>query len=146
MADGGRHRAGHRLHAAARATRPPVLVRIVEGVEGAVEMECVWRLRFDYGKVLPWVRRIDHAIVAIAGPDSVWLRTPVKLIGHDLAHEATFTVRAGERVPFVFSWTPVAPGRRPPRSTPFEALAATEQVLVRLGGQVHLPGAATGTP
>src|SRR5215469_2768839 len=83
----------------------PVLVRIVEGVQGAVEMECVWRLRFDYGKVLPWVRRINHAIVAVAGPDSVWLRTPVRLIGRDLAHQATFTVRAGEAVPFVFSWT-----------------------------------------
>jgi GH15 family glucan-1,4-alpha-glucosidase len=32
--------------------------------------------------------------------------TPVRLIGHDLAHEASFTVRAGERVPFVFSWAP----------------------------------------
>src|SRR6266571_4235274 len=89
-----------------RGGEAPVLIRIVEGVAGAVEMECVWRLRFGYGSVVPWVRRIDHCIVAIAGPDSVWLRTPVRLIGHDLAHEASFTVRAGERVPFVFSWTP----------------------------------------
>jgi GH15 family glucan-1,4-alpha-glucosidase len=109
-----------------RNDEPPVLVRIVEGVEGAVEMECVWRLRFDYGKVLPWVRRIDHAIVAIAGPDSVWLRTPVKLVGHDMAHEATFTVRAGERVPFVFSWTPSHRGA-PPEVDAFEALATTRK-------------------
>jgi GH15 family glucan-1,4-alpha-glucosidase len=104
----------------------PVVVRIVEGVQGAVQMECVWRLRFDYGKVLPWVRRIDHAIVAVAGPDSVWLRTPVKLIGHDLAHEATFTVRAGERVPFVLSWTPSHRGA-PPEVDAFEALDATRK-------------------
>jgi GH15 family glucan-1,4-alpha-glucosidase len=109
-----------------RNDEPPVLVRIVEGVEGAVEMECVWRLRFDYGKVLPWVRRIDHAIVAIAGPDSVWLRTPVKLVGHDMAHEASFTVRAGERVPFVFSWTPSHRGA-PPEVDAFEALTTTRQ-------------------
>ena len=109
-----------------RGDEPPVLVRIVEGVQGAVEMECVWRLRFDYGKVLPWVRRIDHAIVAVAGPDSVWLRTPVKLIGHDLAHEASFTVRAGERVPFVFSWTPSHLGA-PPVVDAFEALDATRK-------------------
>jgi GH15 family glucan-1,4-alpha-glucosidase len=109
-----------------RDDAPPVLVRIVEGVEGAVEMECVWRLRFDYGKVLPWVRRIDHAIVAIAGPDSVWLRTPVKLIGHDMAHQASFTVRAGERVPFVFSWTPSHLGP-PPEVDAVEALTATRQ-------------------
>jgi GH15 family glucan-1,4-alpha-glucosidase len=109
-----------------RNDEPPVLVRIVEGVEGAVEMECVWRLRFDYGKVLPWVRRIDHAIVAIAGPDSVWLRTPVKLVGHDMAHEASFTVRAGERVPFVFSWTPSHRGA-PPDVDAFEALTTTRR-------------------
>ena len=109
-----------------RDDEPPVLVRIVEGVQGAVEMECVWRLRFDYGKVLPWVRRIDHAIMAVAGPDSVWLRTPVKLIGHDLAHEASFTVRAGERVPFVFSWTPSHLGA-PPVVDAFEALDATRK-------------------
>jgi len=107
-----------------RGGEAPVLVRIVEGVQGAVEMECVWRLRFDYGKVLPWVRRIDHAIVAVAGPDSVWLRTPVRLIGHDMAHEASFTVRAGERVPFVFSWAPSHLGA-PPAVDADEALEAT---------------------
>ena len=109
-----------------RKNEAPVLVRIVEGVAGAVEMECVWRLRFDYGKVVPWVRRINHAIVAVAGPDSVWLRTPVKLVGHDMAHEASFTVRAGERVPFVFSWTPSHLGV-PPEVDTAEALAATRQ-------------------
>jgi len=109
-----------------RQDEAPVLVRIVEGVSGAVEMECVWRLRFDYGKVLPWVRRIDHCIVAIAGPDSVWLRTPVKLIGRDMAHQASFTVRAGERVPFVFSWTPSHLGA-PPEVDAFAALEATRQ-------------------
>jgi GH15 family glucan-1,4-alpha-glucosidase len=109
-----------------RTDQAPVLVRIVEGVQGAVEMECVWRLRFDYGKVVPWVRRVDHAIVAVAGPDSVWLRTPVRLIGHDLAHEARFTVRAGERVPFVFSWGPSHLGP-PPEVDPDEALAATRR-------------------
>ena len=107
-----------------RADEAPVLVRIVEGVQGAVEMECVWRLRFGYGKVLPWVRRIDHAVVAVAGPDSVWLRTPVRLVGHDLAHEASFTVRADERVPFVFSWTRSHLGP-PPAVDAEEALATT---------------------
>jgi GH15 family glucan-1,4-alpha-glucosidase len=102
----------------------PVLVRIVQGVEGAVEMECVWRLRFGYGKVIPWVRRIDHCIVAVAGPDSVWMRTPVRLTGHDMAHEATFTVRAGEQVPFVFTWNPSHLGP-PPQLDAAEALEQT---------------------
>jgi GH15 family glucan-1,4-alpha-glucosidase len=84
----------------------PVLVRIVEGVAGAVEMECVIRLRFGYGKVVPWVRRVGHAIRAVAGPDSVWVQTPVRLVGHDLAHRASFTVAAGQRVPFAAFWLP----------------------------------------
>jgi GH15 family glucan-1,4-alpha-glucosidase len=109
-----------------RTDEAPVLVRIVQGVAGAVEMECVWRLRFGYGKVLPWVRRIDHAIVAVAGPDSVWLRTPVRLAGHDLAHEATFTVRAGEQVPFVFAWHPSHLGP-PPAVDATEALTTTRK-------------------
>jgi GH15 family glucan-1,4-alpha-glucosidase len=109
-----------------RQDEDPVLIRIVEGVRGAVEMECIWRLRFDYGKVVPWVRRIDHCIVAIAGPDSVWMRTPVKLVGHNMAHEAAFTVRAGERVPFVFHWVPSHQGS-PPECDAEEALAQTQQ-------------------
>ncbi len=87
-----------------RAGHPPVLVRIVECLDGAVEMECVLRLRFGYGKILPWVRRSDGAVLAVAGPDSVWLRTPVRLTGREMAHQASFTVRAGQQVPFVMSW------------------------------------------
>ena len=49
-----------------RVSDAPVLVRIVEGVQGAVEMECVWRLRFDSGKVLPWVRSQTESGPAIA--------------------------------------------------------------------------------
>jgi GH15 family glucan-1,4-alpha-glucosidase len=82
----------------------PVLVRIVQGVHGSVEMDCVLRLRFDYGRIVPWVRRIGYSINAIAGPDSLWINTPVRLVGTDMAHRARFTVRAGEQVPFTLTW------------------------------------------
>jgi GH15 family glucan-1,4-alpha-glucosidase len=84
----------------------PLLVRIVEGVQGAVEMECVLQVRFGYGKILPWMRRVDHCLSAVAGPEAVWLRTPVRLVGRSMKHEASFMVRAGERVPFVLCWMP----------------------------------------
>jgi GH15 family glucan-1,4-alpha-glucosidase len=109
-----------------RSGEEPVMVRIVEGVAGAVEMECVFRVRFGYGKVMPWVRRVNHCVVAVAGPDSLWMRTPVRLIGHDMAHEASFTVRAGERVPFVLSWTP-SHRAAPAELDPAEALAETSR-------------------
>jgi GH15 family glucan-1,4-alpha-glucosidase len=122
-----------------RTDEAPVLVRIVEGVEGAVEMECVWRLRFDYGKVVPWVRRMNHAIVAIAGPNSVWLRTSVRLVGHDMAHQASFTVRAGERVPFVFAWKASHLGV-PPEVDAAEALATTRQFWADWAGRCSYAG------
>jgi GH15 family glucan-1,4-alpha-glucosidase len=79
---------------------PPVLVRIVEGLRGAVTMEATIRLRFGYGSVVPWTYKMDGGIRAIAGPDSIWLSTTARLTGRNLAHTATFTVNAGERVPF----------------------------------------------
>jgi GH15 family glucan-1,4-alpha-glucosidase len=91
-----------------RGGEHPVLVRIVRGVEGTVEMEAVLRLRFGYGKDIPWAHkdRASGAITAVAGPDSVWLRTPVRLAGKNMAHEATFVVSAGDEVPFVLEWRP----------------------------------------
>ena len=69
-------------------------------------MECVLRIRFGYGQIVPWVRRADQAVWRRRGSRSVWIRTPVKLVGHEFAHRASFVVRAGERVPFVLTWAP----------------------------------------
>lgn len=82
----------------------PDIVRIVEGVRGRVPVECDLRLRFDYGRSVPWVRRIDGDRGAIAGPDAMWLRTPADLHGEDFTTRAEFTVSEGERVPFVLTW------------------------------------------
>jgi GH15 family glucan-1,4-alpha-glucosidase len=88
-----------------RGTEPDV-VRIVEGLEGEVAMDLDLVVRFDYGAIIPWVRRIDGDWTATAGPDSLSLRTPVDLEGIDLATRASFRVREGERVPFVLTWHP----------------------------------------
>jgi GH15 family glucan-1,4-alpha-glucosidase len=82
------------------------VVRIVEGLSGTVSMRSELVLRFDYGRVVPWVRKRGGGIEAIAGPDAVWLRTPVELRGEEKTTVADFTVRAGERVPFVMTWMP----------------------------------------
>lgn len=86
----------------------PDVVRIVEGVAGRVPMLGVLRLRFDYGHVVPWVRRVDGHRVAVAGPDSVWLRShpPVHTYGEDFSTRSEFTVTAGEKVAFVLTWHP----------------------------------------
>ncbi len=100
------------------------LVRIVEGVSGAVAMQGELRLRFDYGRIVPWVRRRDGGIHAVAGPDGVWLATAVPLEGRDFATFAEFTVRKGERVPFVLTWAP-SHYRRPRQVHPEDALLDT---------------------
>ncbi|PBC76584.1 GH15 family glucan-1,4-alpha-glucosidase [Streptomyces sp. TLI_235] len=106
--------------------RVPQLVRIVEGVSGAVPMRGELRLRFNYGRVDPWVRRTEHHRVAVAGPDSAWLRVPpgVHTYGQDGSTASDFTVSAGERVSFVLTWQP-SHMHAPPRTDPLRALAGT---------------------
>jgi GH15 family glucan-1,4-alpha-glucosidase len=43
---------------------------------------------------------------AIAGPDRVRLRTPAPTQGYELSTVSDFTIRAGDRVPFVLTWNP----------------------------------------
>ena len=105
----------------------PDLVRIVEGLEGTVELGTELVIRFDYGSVVPWVRRLDEkTLLAIAGPDAVALRTPVPLRGEDFTTRGEFTVSEGDRVPFVLTW--YASHREPPDEVdPDKALEETHQ-------------------
>jgi GH15 family glucan-1,4-alpha-glucosidase len=85
----------------------PDIVRIVEGVRGRVQMRTELTIRFDYGSIVPWVRRMDgNARVAVGGPDALCLRTPVEIRGQDLRTVGEFSVEAGERVPFTLTWFP----------------------------------------
>ncbi|QHC21832.1 glycoside hydrolase family 15 protein [Streptomyces sp. GS7] len=106
--------------------RMPDVVRIVEGLHGSVAMRGVLRLRFDYGRVVPWMRAAEGSRVAIAGPDSVWLRTPAggRTYGKDFSTCSDFTVAAGERAAFVLTWHP-SHEPRPNLIDPFQALEDT---------------------
>ncbi|HUS32790.1 MAG TPA: glycoside hydrolase family 15 protein [Kofleriaceae bacterium] len=104
----------------------PNVVRVVEGIEGEVRMRMELVIRFDYGWSVPWVRKLDGALVAVAGPDGLALRTPVETRGENLTTVAEFTVRAGERVPFVLTWFP-STGPVPAEIDAFEAIDACEK-------------------
>jgi GH15 family glucan-1,4-alpha-glucosidase len=80
------------------------LVRIVRGIKGAVMFDMELVLRFTYGQVIPWVRRRDYGLSAIAGPDAVELHTAVPLEGRDMRTLASFEVREGDMVPFSLSY------------------------------------------
>ncbi|MFB7309699.1 glycoside hydrolase family 15 protein [Streptomyces sp. NPDC056192] len=103
----------------------PQLIRIVEGISGRVSMRSELRMRFSYGRVIPWVHRVDGRTVAVAGPDSVWLDTPADTFGEDLTTYSDFTVAPGDRIEFTLSWQPSH--REPPAlPDPEGALEATE--------------------
>lgn len=101
----------------------PDLVRIVEGVRGAVSMRMELVLRFDYGHIVPWVRRVDGYLGAIAGPDAVAIFTDVPMRGEGLTTTAQFEVRAGEQVSFVLAWHP----SHLPAPPPLDAAVALQE-------------------
>jgi GH15 family glucan-1,4-alpha-glucosidase len=100
------------------------VVRIVEGVEGRVEMRTELALRFSYGRVIPWVRRQRDGLVAIAGAETVHLTTAVALHGQDMRTHGRFTVLAGARIPFVLTWVRSF-AAEPPRPEPEHLLEVT---------------------
>jgi GH15 family glucan-1,4-alpha-glucosidase len=86
--------------------RDPDLVRIVEGVRGRVTVQLELVIRYDYGWIVPWVRREAGRLHAVAGPDALVLASPIETRGRGLATVAEFTVEPGDRVPFTLTWHP----------------------------------------
>jgi GH15 family glucan-1,4-alpha-glucosidase len=90
----------------------PDLVRVVEGVEGRVEIMSELTICFDYGHVQPWITVEGREVLAVAGPDALWLRASAPHEETEGKIVSRFTVSEGERVPFVLTWTP-SYGKRP---------------------------------
>lgn len=86
------------------ASDGPGLIRVVTGLEGEVRVRSELALRFNYGRTVPWVNRRNGALEAVAGPDMMRLWPGVETHGENLRTYSDFTIRAGERVPFVLRW------------------------------------------
>ncbi len=117
----------------------PDIVRIVEGLDGEVAMRSELAIRFDYGKIVPWVRRVDHTRVAIAGPDALCLRTPLEIHGEEMTTVSEFTLRPGERIPFVLTWFP-SHQPLPDEIDPEAALVDTEEYWLEWAAGCGLKG------
>ncbi len=120
------------------------LVRIVRGDRGSVRMCAELTLRFGYGRTIPWVVRLDESTLrAIAGPDMVLVRSPVKLHGEGFKTVGEFTVTAGESIPFILvhslSHLPL-----PQVADPDTALAATEHFWLDWIARAHGAGRHAG--
>jgi GH15 family glucan-1,4-alpha-glucosidase len=86
------------------------VVRRVEGVRGTVSVRHRWVVRYDYGRIRPWVHReqvAGHpAIIAVAGPDKLVLTGPRLPRAGNGTHEETFDVQEGDRLDFTLTWVP----------------------------------------
>jgi GH15 family glucan-1,4-alpha-glucosidase len=80
------------------------VVRIVEGIRGTLRMQMQLCLRFDYGRTVPWVTRVDEGVRAIAGPNLAILCASVETHGENLKTIAEFDVKAGMREWFVLTY------------------------------------------
>jgi GH15 family glucan-1,4-alpha-glucosidase len=84
----------------------PRIVRIIDGIDGAVPVEMFLNARFGYGDLPPWTRMIGAACTMTAVGDALALHSdvPIRIEDHD--PRASFSVGAGERRTFVLSWYP----------------------------------------
>jgi GH15 family glucan-1,4-alpha-glucosidase len=117
----------------------PDIVRIIEGLDGEVPVRSELVIRFGHGMIVPWVHRVNHARVAIAGPDALCLRTTADVRGEHMATVSEFTVRQGQRVPFILTWFP---SHRPVPDAidPEAALRDTEEFWLEWAGECNHVG------
>ncbi|WP_053239085.1 glycoside hydrolase family 15 protein [Sandaracinus amylolyticus] len=115
------------------------VVRIVEGVRGAVTLEMVLDVRFGYGASLPWIRSYDRQVTLVAGPDSMHLRASVPLTSTRTRVSSIFTIRAGEQASFVATWA-ASDCAAPPPLDAGRALQETERFWLEWAGRCTYRG------
>ena len=84
----------------------PVLIRLVEGVAGRVDMRMTLAARFEYGLTLPRIRQQDAARRIVAGGQSLWIFSPLEVRASEADLAAFFSVSQGDRVPVAAVWRP----------------------------------------
>jgi len=101
------------------------VVRIVEGLSGNVRLRMELIVRFDYGSIVPWVRRCNDVLLMTAGPDTLELTASLGIAGENMKTVAEFTVAAGRRESFVLNYRPSHHATREPLDAE-EALRESE--------------------
>jgi len=79
----------------------PAIIRIVRGDRGTVRMSMDLVMRFEYGRLVPWVTQGPRkALHAVGGPHRLTIRSSVPLRGKDFRTVSDFTVKGGKSVYF----------------------------------------------
>jgi GH15 family glucan-1,4-alpha-glucosidase len=123
-----------------RGGGPPRVMRIVEGVRGAVPMRMDLALRPDYGSITPWVDAAADGVVATAGPDAFRLSTPLPLSIEDGSVRSEFVTAPGARERLTLTWH-LSYEQTPPVEDADSALARTDAWWREWSGRCSYEGA-----
>jgi GH15 family glucan-1,4-alpha-glucosidase len=116
------------------------LVRIIVCESGEVRMRGQLVVRFGYGSIVPWVSRLpDRTLRMIAGPDMLLFHAPIEMRGKNMRTVSEFTVKAGDKVPIVMTYTP-SHFEAPPPVDPWKALEVTEKFWTDWVGKGTITG------
>ena len=85
---------------------PHLILRLVEGILGDVELSFELAPRPEYGLVKPLFRASERGGRTFGGPNQVVVSSGVPTAIEDSTMVATFKVSAGERVGFALQWSP----------------------------------------
>ena len=89
-----------------RRETTPHLVRQIRGIKGRVTMRTELIVRFDYGSVIPWVRKAPNGIRAVAGPHALRIVSDVPLQGQNMTTVGEFDVVEGQTISLTLTWHP----------------------------------------
>jgi GH15 family glucan-1,4-alpha-glucosidase len=109
---------------------PHLLLRLVEGLVGDVELQMELAPRPEYGLVKPLFRQTDGGGRTFGGPNQVVIASGVPTGIDDSTMSARFTVRPGEQVGFALQWSPP----EGPAPEPFSPDAVAERVQDTIAG------------
>ncbi|MEA2476703.1 MAG: hypothetical protein QOC87_902 [Actinomycetota bacterium] len=88
-------------------TPEDLIVRVIHGISGSVDMEMEFAPRFDYGNIAPWMKQSTaRSVESIGGPDAIDLVGDVDLVVEGFAARARFSVSEKDKVSFVAEYRP----------------------------------------
>ncbi len=86
--------------------RWPRVIRMLRGMRGRMTMRTELVVRFDYGSIVPWVRKAGSGLVAIAGPDALHVTSDIPLRGEGLTTIGQIEVSEGQTLAMSLAWSP----------------------------------------
>jgi GH15 family glucan-1,4-alpha-glucosidase len=107
--------AGGQRHHELGLEAPHMVLRLVEGLVGEVEMSMELAPRPEYGLVKPLFRNTDTGGRTFGGPNPVVINAGVPTVVEESTMSATFSVHEREKVGFAMQWAPLdGPAPEPP--------------------------------